>query len=265
MQPALRRLEDRLGQDQAVGRDHRQIGVERAEPRLLLLVAQRSRRPHLDAQLLGALVHRGLALGLAAARRPRRLAIDRDDLMPRLDQRVEARHRELRRSHEDDPHRAAPMAKLQRGKLRYLTARGQSGNRSLSQALARLPGPRAALGAARGAAPDEEARDRARSRLLAALTQVADKLSTCSTCGNVDTSDPCSICTRPAPRRQDAVRGRGGRRPVGARPLAAVPRPLPRARRPAVGARRRAARGSHASTSWSAASRRAASTRSCWR
>ena len=33
--------------------------------------------------------------------------------------------------------------------------------------------------------------------LLAALQNVADKLSTCSVCGNVDTSDPCSICRDP--------------------------------------------------------------------
>jgi recombination protein RecR len=37
-------------------------------------------------------------------------------------------------------------------------------------------------------------RENALQPLLAALQQVADKLSTCSTCGNVDTSDPCTIC-----------------------------------------------------------------------
>ena len=113
---------------------------------------------------------------------------------------------------------------------------------ALSQALARLPGlgPRSAR---RAVLHLMKKRETALQPLLAALAQVADKLSTCSICGNVDTSDPCSICARPAPRRQDAVRGRGGRRPVGARPLAAVPRPLSRARRPPVGARRRAARG----------------------
>ena len=30
--------------------------------------------------------------------------------------------------------------------------------------------------------------------MLGALQNVADRLSTCSVCGNVDTSDPCSIC-----------------------------------------------------------------------
>ena len=33
--------------------------------------------------------------------------------------------------------------------------------------------------------------------LLAALQAVSAKLSTCSTCGNVDTSDPCAICRDP--------------------------------------------------------------------
>jgi recombination protein RecR len=37
-------------------------------------------------------------------------------------------------------------------------------------------------------------REAALEPLLAALQAVVDKLSTCSTCGNVDTSDPCSIC-----------------------------------------------------------------------
>ena len=68
---------------------------------------------------------------------------------------------------------------------------------ALRQALARLPGPRPALGAPRRAAPDEEARDRARAAAHRRFSKVADKLSTCSTCGNVDTSDPCTICRDP--------------------------------------------------------------------
>jgi recombination protein RecR len=40
-------------------------------------------------------------------------------------------------------------------------------------------------------------RETALQPLLAALRSVADKLSTCSVCGNVDTSDPCSICRDP--------------------------------------------------------------------
>ena len=37
-------------------------------------------------------------------------------------------------------------------------------------------------------------RESALEPLLAALNAVADTLSTCGVCGNVDTSDPCTIC-----------------------------------------------------------------------
>jgi recombination protein RecR len=40
-------------------------------------------------------------------------------------------------------------------------------------------------------------REAALEPLLAALQAVSETLSTCSTCGNVDTSDPCSICRDP--------------------------------------------------------------------
>lgn len=38
-------------------------------------------------------------------------------------------------------------------------------------------------------------RETALQPLLAALGAVADRLCTCSVCGNVDTADPCSICS----------------------------------------------------------------------
>ncbi|MCL6682421.1 recombination mediator RecR [Sphingomonas alba] len=67
---------------------------------------------------------------------------------------------------------------------------------ALSQALARLPGlgPRSARRAVLHLMKKREA---ALQPLLAALKQVSDKLSTCSICGNVDTSDPCGICSDP--------------------------------------------------------------------
>ena len=67
---------------------------------------------------------------------------------------------------------------------------------ALSQALARLPGlgPRSARRAVLHLMKKREA---ALQPLLAALNQVADKLSTCSICLNVDTSDPCGICSDP--------------------------------------------------------------------
>jgi recombination protein RecR len=64
---------------------------------------------------------------------------------------------------------------------------------ALTQALARLPGlgPRSAR---RAVLHLMKKREGALEPLLAALTAVSESLSTCSTCGNVDTSDPCSIC-----------------------------------------------------------------------
>src|SRR3569833_3452958 len=67
---------------------------------------------------------------------------------------------------------------------------------ALSQALARLPGlgPRSAR---RAVLHLMKTRETALQPLLAALQNVADKLSTCSVCGNVDTADPCNICRDP--------------------------------------------------------------------
>jgi recombination protein RecR len=67
---------------------------------------------------------------------------------------------------------------------------------ALSQALARLPGlgPRSARRAVLHLMKKREA---ALEPLLAALQAVSETLSTCSICGNVDTSDPCSICRDP--------------------------------------------------------------------
>jgi recombination protein RecR len=63
----------------------------------------------------------------------------------------------------------------------------------LTQALARLPGlgPRSARRAVLHLMKKREA---ALEPLLAALTQVAANLTSCGTCGNLDTANPCSIC-----------------------------------------------------------------------
>ncbi|MEO6360961.1 MAG: recombination mediator RecR [Sphingomicrobium sp.] len=73
---------------------------------------------------------------------------------------------------------------------------------ALANALARLPGlgPRSAR---RAVLHLMKKRENALQPLLAALQNVADKLSTCSTCGNIDTADPCSICRDP--RRDDSM------------------------------------------------------------
>ena len=72
---------------------------------------------------------------------------------------------------------------------------------ALAGALARLPGlgPRSAR---RAVLHLMKRREGALMPLLAALQTVAEKLSTCSTCGNVDIADPCSICRDP---RRDAA------------------------------------------------------------
>ncbi|HTG39076.1 recombination mediator RecR [Sphingomonas sp.] len=71
---------------------------------------------------------------------------------------------------------------------------------ALAQALSRLPGlgPRSAR---RAVLHLIKRRETALAPLLDALAAVNDRLVTCATCGNVDTSDPCAICADP---RRDA-------------------------------------------------------------
>lgn len=71
---------------------------------------------------------------------------------------------------------------------------------ALVQQLARLPGlgPRSAR---RAVLHLIKKREVAMAPLLAALGRVNDTLVTCESCGNVDTLNPCAICTDP---RRDA-------------------------------------------------------------
>lgn len=71
---------------------------------------------------------------------------------------------------------------------------------ALVQALARLPGlgPRSAR---RAVLFLMKRRDGALGPLRRALELVDERLVTCRTCGNIDTTDPCAICTDP---RRDA-------------------------------------------------------------
>ena len=84
--------------------------------------------------------------------------------------------------------------------LAYLAMVASQEIEILSQALARLPGlgPRSAR---RAVLHLMKRRETTLQPLLNALQAVADRLSTCSICGNVDTSDPCAICRDP--RRDD--------------------------------------------------------------
>ncbi len=65
---------------------------------------------------------------------------------------------------------------------------------ALTQALARLPGlgPRSAR---RAVLHLMKKRETVLTPLLRALERVSDKLSVCTNCGNVDTANPCGICT----------------------------------------------------------------------
>lgn len=67
---------------------------------------------------------------------------------------------------------------------------------ALTQALARLPGlgPRSAR---RAVLHLIKKREIALGPLIAALQAVEQNLVTCATCGNVDTRDPCGVCTDP--------------------------------------------------------------------
>ena len=71
---------------------------------------------------------------------------------------------------------------------------------ALTQALARLPvlGQRSAR---RAVLHLIKRRETALMPLLRALEAVGERLVTCATCGNVDTRDPCGICSDP---RRDA-------------------------------------------------------------
>lgn len=73
---------------------------------------------------------------------------------------------------------------------------------ALVQALARLPGlgPRSARRAVLHLLKKREA---ALVPLQRALDQVSDRLASCTLCGNVDTSNPCGVCTDP--RRDDRM------------------------------------------------------------
>jgi recombination protein RecR len=65
---------------------------------------------------------------------------------------------------------------------------------SLAQALARLPGlgPRSARRAVLWLV---KRRETALRQLVAALAEVQERLVECTTCGNVDTQNPCGICS----------------------------------------------------------------------
>ncbi len=73
---------------------------------------------------------------------------------------------------------------------------------SLIQLLAKLPGlgPRSAR---RAVLHLMKRRESLLNPLTRALEDAAANLTTCSTCGNIDTRDPCAVCT--SPKRSDGL------------------------------------------------------------
>jgi recombination protein RecR len=73
---------------------------------------------------------------------------------------------------------------------------------SLIQLLAKLPGlgPRSAR---RAVLHLMKRREQLLSPLIRALENAAANLTTCSTCGNIDTRDPCAVCIHP--KRSDDI------------------------------------------------------------
>ena len=74
----------------------------------------------------------------------------------------------------------------------------------LIQLLARVPGlgPRSARRAALNLV---KRRDELMAPLAAALKEVAESVTQCGTCGNVDTSDPCTVCADPRRDRSTII------------------------------------------------------------
>src|SRR5690348_5420482 len=115
---------------------------------------------------------------------------------------------------------------------------GKSGDRSIEPGPRPTPGPGPALREACGAAPDEEARDRASAAPDSAPEGFGgpDDLLDMRQCRYLGS---LFDLPRSAAGREIALRGRRGCGPLGARSLAPLPGPLPCARRPPLGARRR--------------------------
>jgi recombination protein RecR len=107
----------------------------------------------------------------------------------------------------------------------------------LIQLLAKVPGlgPRSAR---RAALHLVKKKDQLLVPLPAAMGEALDKVRICSCCGNVDTSDPCTVCTDP--RRDGRSSSSSRTSPTSGRWSApGDEREIPCARRHAVAARRR--------------------------
>ena len=103
-----RNVEHRLGQQLAVGDNDNDLGRQLAQACLLVLVFEGSRLIDRNVMLKRQLLDRGRGQNLLAALRLVRLRVDRRDLMTGIEQRLKARHREIRRAHENNAHYSSP-------------------------------------------------------------------------------------------------------------------------------------------------------------
>jgi len=102
----MRPCQDLRRQDQAVSSDHRGVHIESGKGHLLPFVTKSNRGPDGDPVRCGELLNRRGLLSMTAARRPRRLCVDCDDVMLRLDQSLEDCHGKNRCAHKHEVERS---------------------------------------------------------------------------------------------------------------------------------------------------------------
>ena len=102
---AVRRdIEHRLGQQLAVSHYDDNLGCQFAQTRLLVLIFEGVRLKNRNIMLECECFHRRSGENLLAALRLIRLRVYRADVMSGVDERLQARHGEVRRAHEYDTH-----------------------------------------------------------------------------------------------------------------------------------------------------------------
>ena len=97
-----RRIQDRLRQDQPVGRNHGHVSLQGGKGFTVLRIAEVQRRADGQTQFLGCLLHRAGTRLLPPPRRARRLTVDRHDIVTGSMQRAQRRNGEVGCAHVDD-------------------------------------------------------------------------------------------------------------------------------------------------------------------
>ena len=99
-----RNVKHRLGQQLAVCHYDDNLGCQLAQTRLLVLIFEGIRLENRNIMLECERFHRRCRENLLAALRLIRLRVHRADIMSGVDERLQARHGEVRRAHEYDTH-----------------------------------------------------------------------------------------------------------------------------------------------------------------